>query len=154
MKTGKGTQVMATKFYGPWYVVLGLVNGHFSQRLLITGSDNADGIYSVRFGNGLVLSVQGSEWQIEMQYFPFDPSASWRPSQVHESMRFLLGDGLVIQLDGAARPPEVINPQFQNLSLTCTSMDSELNPIPTTNPYDFTIPHSYSDDHGRRLRQA
>ena len=67
---------MATKFYGPWYVVLGLVNSHFSQRFLISGSDNADGIYPVRYGNTLVLSVQGSEWQIEMQYFPFDPGAS------------------------------------------------------------------------------
>jgi hypothetical protein len=132
---------MATTFYGPWYVVLGQVAGHFSQRFVITGSDNADGVYPVRFGAGLVLAVQGSKWQIEMQYFPFDPGASWRPSTVRESMKFVAGDGLIMQLDGAARPPELINPQFHNLTITCTSMDPELNPIPGTNPYDFTIPH-------------
>lgn len=147
---------MPTTFYGPWYVVLGQVNSHTSQRFLISGSDNADGIYPVAFGNVLVLSVQGAKWQIEMQYWPFDQGASWRPSDVRESMKFVLGDGLTVQLDGASRPPVLINPQFRNLVLTCTSMDPEINPIPTANPYDFTIPHgSYSDDnHGRRLRQA
>lgn len=149
---------MATTFFGPWYVVLGLVNSHFSQRFLISGSDNADGIYPVAFGNALVLSVQGAKWQIEMQYFPFDPGASWRPSDVRESMKFVLGDGLIVQLDGAARPPRLINPQFRNLALTCISMDPEINPIPAQNPYDFTIPEgTYSGGghcYGQRHRQV
>ena len=64
-------------------------------------------------------------------------------------MKFVIGDGLIVQLDGAARPPVLINPQFRNMSLTCTSMDPDINPIPTTNPYSFTIPEgTYSgSDH-------
>ncbi|MGB7069967.1 MAG: hypothetical protein WBD22_10785 [Pyrinomonadaceae bacterium] len=143
---------MATTFYGPWHVVLGLVNSHFSQRFIISGSDNSDGIYPVAFGNTLVLAIQGGKWQIEVQYFPFDPGSTWQPSDVRESMKFVPGEGLILQLDGAARPPVLINPKFHNLALTCTSMDPEINPIPTANPYDFTfsedaVIHREKSDH-------
>ena len=73
---------MATTFYGPWYVALGKVNSHFSQRFLISGSANADGVYPVAFGTSLVLSVQGATWRIEMQYFPFDEDATWQKSEM------------------------------------------------------------------------
>ena len=139
---------MATLFYGPWHVVLGHVNSHFSQRLVISGSSSADGVYPVAFGAPLVLMVDGPRWQIEMQYFPFDEDATWQPSDVRETRTFLPGDGLIVQLDGAARPPALVNPQYKNLAVTCTSLDPDVNPIPTANPYDFTVPErSYS---GRR----
>jgi len=144
---------MATTFYGPWYVVLGVVNSHFSQRFLISGSDNADGVYPVQFGNRLTLSVQGTKWQIEMQYFPFGAGASWQPSDVRESMKFVLGDGLIVQLDGGARLPVLINPQFRNLALTCTSIDQEINPIPTANPYSFTVPEDTNSGGDHCFRQ-
>jgi hypothetical protein len=144
---------MATIFYGPWHVVVGRVNSHFSHRLVISGSSNVDGFYPVAYGSPLVLTVQGARWQIEMQYFPFEEAATWQPSDVRESRMFVPGDGLIVQLDGGARPPVVVNPQFNNLAVTCTSLDPELNPIPTANPYDFTIPERSRLPAGDRPRR-
>ena len=48
-----------------------------------------------------------------MQYFPFDEDATWQKSEVRESRRFLPGEGLIVQLDGAARPPVSINAKFE-----------------------------------------
>jgi hypothetical protein len=145
--------MMATTFYGPWYVVLSLADLDFAKRFVISGSENADGIYPVAFGNTLVLSVQGAKWQIEIQYIsPFDP-AGWEPAFVDESRKFVLGDGLVVQLDGSARipvqDPPLFDPQLHLMRLICTSMDPEINPIPTANPFSFTLgegPYSGGDD--------
>ena len=130
---------MATTFYGPWHVVLGLVNFHFSKRFIISKSDNADGIYPVVNGNAIMLSIQGGEWQIQIENLPFDPGASWQPSIVRESMKFVLGEGLIVQLDGLMRFPDSHDLPFHIVTLTCTSMDPEINPIPTANPFSFTL---------------
>jgi len=133
---------MATTFYGPWYVVLGRVHFQFrQQRFRISGSDNADGIYPVTFGNTLVLPVLGAKWQIQMEGVPFAIASAgvpFEPSIVRESIKFVLGEGLIVQLDGAFQfeapdPPTVV------LTLICTSMDPEINPIPTANPFSFTL---------------
>jgi hypothetical protein len=133
---------MATTFYGPWYVVLGRVHSQFrQQRFIISGSDNADGIYPVTFGNALVLSVQGTQWQIQMEIIPLAiilEGVPWEPSLVRESMKFVLGEGLVVQLDGSFQF-EAPDPPTLVMTLTCTSMDPEINPIPTANPFSFTL---------------
>jgi hypothetical protein len=131
---------MAETFFGPWYLVLGLVNSHFSQSFTISGSQNADGRYDVAFGDPLEFAVQGEEWRLQMEYFPFDPDATWRPSDVRSTMSFVPGEGLIVQVNGAARPPGTPAPHHDNLVLTLTSMDPATNPIPASNPYDFTIP--------------
>lgn len=152
---------MATTFYGPWYVVLGRVHFQFrQQRFRISGSDNADGIYPVTLGNTLVLPVLGAKWQIHMEGVPFAIASAGVPfeaSTVRESMKFVPGEGLIVQLDGAFQfeapdPPTVV------LTLVCTSMDPEINPIPTANPHSFTFPEGtyIGGDHcyGRPPRQV
>lgn len=131
---------MAEMFFGPWHIVVGLVNSHFSQSFTISGSDNADDRYPVAFGQALELSVQGEQWQLQLAWFPFGPGGSWQPSDVRRTTKFVPGAGLIVQLDAAARPPGSASPNFNNCGLTCTSLDPETNPIPTSNPYDFTIP--------------
>lgn len=131
---------MAETFFGPWHIVLGLVNSHFSQSFTISGSENADGRYHVAFGDQLAFPVQGKEWAIQIEWLPFGPDASWQPSDVRRTMKFVAGEGLIVQLDADARLPGLPNPDYNNLTLTCISMDPETNPIPTDNPYDFTIP--------------
>ena len=134
---------MATTFYGPWHVVLGRVNAEFSQqRFVISGSDNADGIYPVTHGNTLVLLVQGAEWRIRLEIIPLAivlPGGQWEPSIVRESMKFLVGEGLIVQLDGTFQF-EAPDPPTPVMSLTCTSADPEINPIPSANPFSFTLP--------------
>ena len=138
---------MSTTFYGPWVVVLGLnqFDVDLPKRFVISGSENADGIYPVAFGNALVMLVEGAKWQLEIQHIsPFDPVVpnGWEPAVVDESMRFVLGDGLIVELRSFARLPVPTPTVFDAQGLmefTCTSMDPEINPIPTANPFSFTI---------------
>ena len=135
---------MSTTFYGPWYVVLSRADFRFAKRFVISGSRNADGVYPVALGNTLVLLVEGARWEIEIQHIsPFDSSVGWQPSFVDESIRFVLGEGLIFELDGSIpippRDPPFFDPQLHLMRLTCTSMDPEINPIPSANPFNFTL---------------
>lgn len=134
---------MATTFYGPWYVVLSLPNRRFAKRFVISGSDNADGIYPVNSDNPLVLSVEGAKWQIEIQYISIFIPAGWESAFVNESMKFVLGDGLIVELNGSARipvmDPPLFDPPIHLMRITCTSVDPDINPIPAANPYSFTL---------------
>jgi hypothetical protein len=128
---------MTVTLYGPWKIVLTHVNSHFSQSIEIAGSDSSDGRYDLEFGQSFVLDVVGSEWQVELAYWPFDGS-EWTRSQTRKSTECRAPDGLTIQIDGdnsSARKPD-----YDNLTLVCTSSDPILNPNPTPNPYDFTLP--------------
>ena len=133
---------MAKTFFGPWKVVKTHRHSFFQQSLVITGSGNADGRYDVFDQEELEILVQGIEWQLEIQFveFPSASEVSWQPSDVRRSTRFEPEHGLIVQLDEADRPPGSFNPEFKNLSLVCTSMDPAVNPNPTSNPYDFTLP--------------
>ena len=131
---------MPSTLYGPWRIDVRHVNSHFSQRLVISGSDASDGEYRVAFGEPLSLQVVGDSWQLAMQYFPFDVGATWQDSNYKESKAFVRGAGLIVQIDGAARPLQVVSPVFTNLTVVCTYMDQEMSQLPGTNPYNFTLP--------------
>ena len=130
---------MTETFYGPWRIVLTNANSHFAQRMVITGSDDADGAYPIAFGQPLDVAASGARWQLETQFFPFGGPA-WEPGDIRRSTRFEMPTGLIVQLDGAARPPGT-GTTFTNLTLICSCLDPETNPIPGPNPYDFTIPY-------------
>jgi hypothetical protein len=130
---------MTETFYGPWRVVLRDANSHFSQRMLIQGSDSSDGEYRIAFGQDLDVEVRGAEWQLTTQFFPFG-GPNWEEGDVRRSTRFEPVSGLLVQLDGASRPPGIGGTTFNNLILICSCLDPETNPIPAPNPYDFTIP--------------
>jgi hypothetical protein len=121
------------KFYGPWDLTLNHVDRDSQQRFVISGSDNADGKYNFPFGGFVNLVVTGTAWSIsfELVRFPPIPVPRWEQRAVKRTSRFEAGRGLIVELDTIAAP---------RLSLICISMDPTLNPNPTANPYDFTIP--------------
>ena len=130
---------MAETFYGPWRVVLISANSHFAQQLVITNSDDADGEYDIAFGVDLNIAVQGEQWQLQTQFFPFGVP-EWKNGAMRAVSRFDLDQGLLVQVDAAARPPGGAGGTFNNASLLCRSLDPETNPLPSGTPPDFTIP--------------
>lgn len=128
---------MDETFYGPWRIVLTSANSHFAQRMLISGSDDADGEYRIAFGQVLDVTASGAQWRLQTQFFPFG-GPDWEPGDMRRSTRFEAPTGLIVQIDGAAREPGT-GTTFTNLTLICTCLDPETNPIPAPNPYDFTI---------------
>ncbi|MET0782117.1 MAG: hypothetical protein ABWY26_01575 [Microbacterium sp.] len=130
---------MAETFYGPWRVVLMSANSHFAQQLVVAGSDNADGEYVIAFGQVLDIAVQGEQWQLQTQFFPFGGPA-WENGAMRAVSRFDLDKGLLVQVDAASRPPGAAGGTFSNASLLCSSLDPETNPLPGGMPPDFTVP--------------
>jgi hypothetical protein len=128
---------MAETLYGPWRVVLTHSNSHWIQSVEITGSDNADGRYDVEFAEPFDIDVVGSEWQLEFAYWPFGGPA-WQSSKTRLSKEFRDIEGFVVRIDGAN---SAAAPNYDNLTVLCTSRDPAVNPDPTPNPYDFTLPH-------------
>ena len=130
---------MAETFYGPWRVVLMSANSHFAQQLVIMNSDNADGEYAIGFGVALNVEVQGEQWQLQTQFFPFGGPA-WKNGAMRAVSRFDRDQGLLVQVDAAARPPGGAAATFNNASLLCRSLDPETNPLAGGIPPNFTIP--------------
>jgi len=130
---------MAETFYGPWRVVLLSANSHFAQQLVVSDSDNADGEYAIAFGQTLDLAVQGEQWTLQTQFFPFGGPA-WKDGAMRAVSRFDLDTGLLVQIDAASRPPGGAGGTFTNASLLCSSLDPETNPLPGGIPPDFTLP--------------
>lgn len=146
---------MAETFYGPWRVVLDwqivptdvidLPQQGFvvfddlpEQGFVVAGSDNADQRYVREIGSPLDLDVTGTEWTIDLQIlWPLSSTARWSSVPVRRIMTFLPPEGLIVGLNLA---PGVIAPFLLGMKLICTSTDPEINPIPSGNPYDFTIP--------------
>lgn len=126
------------EFYGPWEVTVRHVNTDFQQRFIISGSDSTDGRYNLPFRNFVKLQVTGAAWSIVYEFVPFTPQplGAWKRRAARRTSRFEAGRGMLVQLDWGDMP---------DLSLTCISMDPILNPNPTANPYDFTIPEHRPD---------
>jgi hypothetical protein len=118
--------------YGPWRITLGTVELPCS--FVVSGSDNADGRYKVEQGAPLDVLVTGTEWTISLWSDWPDANQNWRPLPVLREMTFEPQNGLVVSLGVHPGAPH----RGEWAWLTCTSTDPETNPIPTSNPYDFT----------------
>lgn len=128
---------MSENFFGPWQITVGQVNTYAYQSFTISGSENADGRYTL-FGEDpatIEVIVQGKEWAIEPEWLNL--GADYVPSDVRRATKFVVNQGIIVTLD--AYIPDFPHPIGGNLTLICTSLDPETNPIPTSNPYDFTI---------------
>jgi hypothetical protein len=134
---------MAETFFGPWVIVLDYTDT--DERFTISGSDNADGSYPVGEGDLLEIEVAGEDWRIQIERHPFPGTGNWK---IRRTTQFVAGKGpgkgLVVKLDAERRTlvedGGVFFPGVKRMKLTCTSTDPATNPIPTPNPYDFTIP--------------
>ncbi|EJR27960.1 MULTISPECIES: hypothetical protein [Bacillus cereus group] len=123
---------MAETFFGPWNITLDLIDSHFHPSIFISRSENSDGRYHVKFGDTLDLAVQGEEWTIQIDWFS-SSQQQYLTCNVHRVTNFIVGKGLIVEL-GA------IMEDYFILSMVCTSTDPETNPIPSNNPYNFTLP--------------
>lgn len=122
------------KFYGSWAIVLNS-NTDLQQRFTILGSENADGRYIFPFRKFPNLEIRGIAWSIDYQVVSSTPErlGAWEQRAAKRTSRFEAGSGMLVQLDWGDMP---------DLSLTCISKDPILNPNPTPNPYDFTLPQN------------
>lgn len=130
---------MTETLYGAWRIDVGFreIAPHLFLRVVIAGSENADGPHILADNDQPELVVQGEEWTIDMEFLEESVNGGqWTIMPFKRQNRFDLGDGLVVDLDSFTAPDIKIPPPLQ---LICTSMDPEVNPIPTDNPYDFTI---------------
>ena len=128
---------MAETFYGPWRVVLALFDPYPQQGFVISGSDNADGFYVPEAGVPVDIAVAGEEWTIGFQMrLPHWPH-EWVSAGPIPTTQFLAGLGWTVRLSAHGG---YFGPHFARMALLCISMDPDINPIPTPNPFDFTIP--------------
>jgi hypothetical protein len=120
-------------------------------RVVITGSDNADGVYFIMEGP-LPKTVQGVNFEVKSQFHLLAPG-EWKDTSEKDVMSWdpVKGVILTILADRSA-----FNPKFDDLIIECTSSDSELIAPPLNNPpMVLTIPEKYvrnrkNDDHSRR----
>lgn len=137
---------MSETFYGPWNITVAECDVVPAFSFVISGSENADGRYLVQPTvppeSGPEVRVRGAEWQISLELsFTFDDN--WASSDVvSRQTEFVPMTGLTITLDSHFRPDDGGDPffPFVGMILSCTSADPATNPIPTPNPYDFTLP--------------
>jgi hypothetical protein len=128
-----------TQFFGPWRLVLDSADPVPQQSFVIADSDNADGRHLAFYDQPLDFAVQGADWRIKIEYSISDQEPNRIPSDTHKEMAFLPQTGLTVILDTRYDPSGSGAPLL-GMRLLCVSLDPEINPEQSQNPYDFTIP--------------
>jgi hypothetical protein len=126
---------MAETFFGPWRIVVKEFVPISQPRFVISGSDNADGAYRPQEGVPMGVEATGAEWTVELQIVWGFGAHTWSSYHVLRTTQFDASEGLLVRLDHRRSLFSEIT-----LSLLCISMDPDINPVPTPNPFDFTIP--------------
>lgn len=132
---------MAITFYGDWFVRCDRINGDFSQRFVIRGSDSSDAEYEFPPESpGYQISrVSGEEWSIEMQWNN-NAGSDWQPSDIRRSPSYTVLEGFVIRLEADDNTADVRDFDYDDMILICMSLDRTINPKPPSDyPFDFTI---------------
>lgn len=125
-------------FYGDWSVEVAEVNAGFSQRFRISGSVGDDGTYPGVPG-AMLGSVTGQPWSLTMEWND-NAGSGWQPSGIRRLASYGVQEGLVLILGADDNVPAARDLDFDDMIVTCRSLDPWLNPLlPANNPYDFTI---------------
>ncbi len=140
-------------FHGPWLVTMtdSMVD---RMSVVITGSQGADGRYVVHADTKTFeVFVDGGRWTIQIDGHEggtWVPAEAWPETDeggARRRMRFEAGRGLIVSLEtGTWAWHSDLGVPFNDifrsgLRLECVSQDPSTNPIPTANPFDFTVPH-------------
>jgi hypothetical protein len=132
---------MPETFHGPWELVAQYVNSHFLQSLVIRGSEGVDERYHLNNGSDVwQLTVDGAEWELTAEWFPFGGEEEYQPCQVRRTTQWLPDAGLVVLLEGATRGSSTLAKDYDNLRVLCRCLDESINPPQRPNPFDFTYP--------------
>jgi hypothetical protein len=102
----------------------------FPQSFTVSGSDNADGLYVPVMGQPLSLQVKGAAWFIELQWFSGEAGTGWQKSDVRRSTKFVLEEGLKVNLGADDNTIALQDFDYDDMILTCISMDTEVYPMP------------------------
>lgn len=127
---------MTQTFYGEWFVQVVSRESAFDQRFVISGSDTSDGPYDGT--PGVSTQVSGDSWTLTLEWNDYVGSG-WQPSGVRESAEYTIQDGLVITLGADDNIEPVRDLDYNDVVVSCTSLDPSINPPATDPPLDFTI---------------
>jgi hypothetical protein len=126
---------------GTWTLTAIAKLAGWDQRVVITGSNNADGVYPMVVGT-VIPNVQGIDFEVKSQARN-SATGQWLDSFQNDVMSWdpIKGVILTIFADDRTDAPDG---DFNDLIVECTSSDSELV-VPRFNdpPLDLTIPEKY-----------
>lgn len=143
-----------TKLSGTWTLVIPNQRLWY-HRVVITGSDNADGVYLV---TDYIPTVQGVNFEVKSQNVTLfeNDMFKWADSFQKDVMSWESLKGVIVTIFAARLAENLTDASgdnFYGLIIECTSSDPELVAPPLNNPpMILTIPENYvrnreNDDH-------
>ena len=126
---------MPEMFYGPWRLVFKKSDANRRNRLVIVGSDAADGTYERVYGGGPVeMDVTGEAWSVEIESSTRGAEV-WEPSIRERKKESEPNDGIVITLHGyVGDRADVTQPNV----VRCGYRNPDRTPPPVPDPFDYT----------------
>jgi hypothetical protein len=140
---------MAETFYGSWLIDVTGKDAAYAQRIVISGSDRADGIYAADVSTPR-LFVTGLEWILTTEWND-NVSSGWQPSRMRrQPVNFTVQDGLVVVLGVDDNWPQYADGDFDDIVLRCQNIDPDLIPWhPFVQKIDFSLPKRGDKGDGR-----
>jgi hypothetical protein len=124
--------------YGPWAMSIVSREAWYDQRVVISGSDSADGAYPGIVG-APVVEITGAEWTLTMEWND-NASSGWQPSATRRAARYTVNEGLVIEIGADDNFPHLRDGDFDDVVVGFVSRDPAHTPLhPIVNPYEFTL---------------
>ena len=141
---------MTETFYGSWLIDVTSKDAWYSQRIVINGSDRADGTYAADVSTPR-LFVTGLEWTLMMEWNDNVGSGS-QPSRIRrQPVAFTVQDGLVVGLGVDDNWPHLADGDFDDIVLRCQNVDPELIPWhPYVQRIDFSLPKRGEKGQGQK----
>ena len=126
---------------GTWTIRATTKQADWDQRIVITGSSNADGAHPMVVGT-VIPNVRGIDMDVKTQ--AFNPvRGQWLDSFQIDAMSWDGAKGVIVTIS-ADDQTDASDGDFNDLIVECTSSDPELAPPPLNGPpQDFTIPEGY-----------
>lgn len=126
---------------GTWTLTAIAKLAGWDQRVVVTGSNNADGVYPMVVGT-VIPNVQGVDFEVKSQARN-SVTGQWSDSFQNDVMSWDSIKGVVLTIFADDRT-DAPDGDFDDLIVECTSSDSELV-VPRFNdpPMDLTIPEKY-----------
>lgn len=126
---------------GTWTLTAIAKLAAWDQRLIITGSLNADGTHPMVVGT-VIPDIRGTDFEVKSQARNA-ATGQWLDSAQIDLMSWDPVKGVVVTIaaDDHTAAPDL---DFDDLIVECVSSDRELTPPPFNNPrLDLTIPEKY-----------
>jgi hypothetical protein len=135
-----------TRLSGTWTLQATDKQADWDQRVLITGSTNADGAHPMVVGT-VIPNVRGLDIDVKMQ--AFNPGIrQWLDSFQIEIMSWDAAKGVVVTISADDRT-DTPDADYNDLIVECTSSDPELVPPRFDGPrLDLTVPRQYVGEKG------